>query len=295
MTNMTYNRQQSYFYNLRRFHNWIKRKLIDKYAYGKDSLLDLASGKGGDIYKWIDAKIKHVRGFDIHEPSVIEARRRLADYKLKHAFNPIYSFDVADLSDIVLPKPNGRGTHNESDVVTSMFAFHYFFKSPETLDTVLQSIENNLKIGGYFICCMFDGNAILDKLGVHHTYETPYFKMKLKVLSGASRLHGTPPDDTFGNKLGVTMKETVLDEEADEYIVNSTEFINLMKWRGFDLVETKMFVDLYDEWTRSHGYLKNLEKDVSFMNRYYVFQKTSDINSSIQCFHQLKRTQQEVH
>jgi mRNA (guanine-N7-)-methyltransferase len=272
-------RQQSYFYNLRRFHNWIKRKLIDKYAYGSEYLLDLASGKGGDISKWIDAKIKHVKGFDIHEPSVIEARRRLADYNTKN--NIDVTFNVADLSSIVLPKLNGRGTHNEMDIVTSMFAFHYFFKSPETLDTVLQSIENNLKMNGVFICCMFDGNAIFDKLGTRNTYETPFFKMKLKVIS----------QDTFGNKLGVTMKETVLDNEADEYIVNSTEFINLMKWRGFELVETKMFAELYDEWTQSiyKVHLKNLEKDVSFMNRYYVFQKVFDINPVIRCFHQMKK------
>lgn len=264
-------RHQSYFYNLRRYHNWIKRNLIDKYAFNIDHLLDLASGKGGDLSKWVDAKIKHVRGYDIHRDSVIEARRRLSEYNNKlHV-----SFDVIDLSLNVLPKDA-----YESDVVTSMFAFHYFFKSPDTLDTVLQSIENNLKIGGYFVCCMFDGESVVRKLNGNTHYETQHFKLTRKSDSGTGG---------FGNTLGVLMKETVLDEEADEYIVDSTDFIQLMKWRGFELVESKMFSELYIEWSRLHrkNNMKHLEKDVSFLNRYYVFKKKSNIASDIACFHSL--------
>lgn len=253
--------------------------LIDKYAYGADNLLDLASGKGGDLSKWIDAKVKHVRGYDIHEPSVIEARRRLADYLVTSSRNdhPIsISFDVADLSSIVLPKDT-----YEMDVVTSMFAFHYFFKSPETLDNVLQSIENNLKIGGYFVCCMFDGHSVIDKLSGNTQYDTPYFRLTLKRKT----------KDTFGNTLGVLMKETVLDEEADEYIVNATDFIQMMKWRGFELVESRMFVELYDKWYNSYhkNTMKDLEKDVSFLNRYYVFKRSHNLENKISCFHKSVR------
>ena len=46
------------------FHNhWIKRKcLIEKYK--GDMLFDIACGKAGDLYKWIDAGIKKVIGID---------------------------------------------------------------------------------------------------------------------------------------------------------------------------------------------------------------------------------------
>lgn len=270
-------RQQSYFYNLRRFHNWIKRDLINTYAHKAQHLLDLASGKGGDISKWIDTKVQHVRGYDIHQDSVMEARRRLLASNINNRrVTTTMSFDVADLSSFVLKKET-----YETDVVTSMFAFHYFFRSPETLDNVLQSIENNLKIGGYFVCCMFDGQSILNKLNGTTLYETPHFRLTLKSRR-PDVLH-------FGNTLGVLMKETVLDQEADEYIVDSKNFIQLMKWRGFELVESKLFVELYDEWAHLHrqNYMKHLEKDVSFLNRYYVFKRISDISSNITCFHNL--------
>lgn len=40
---------------LKRFHNDIKRKLISRFARDAGCLLDLACGRGGDIWKWIDA------------------------------------------------------------------------------------------------------------------------------------------------------------------------------------------------------------------------------------------------
>lgn len=47
-------RDTTYFFNMRRFHNWIKRVLLDSYSVpnGSGGLLDLCCGKGGDIYKW---------------------------------------------------------------------------------------------------------------------------------------------------------------------------------------------------------------------------------------------------
>lgn len=262
-------RHQSYFYNLRRFHNWVKRKIIDKYARGVNNLLDLASGKGGDLQKWIDSGIKNVYGFDIHEPSIIEARRRLATTNQN---NINVSFQVQDLSTNVLPPTY------LADVVTSMFAFHYFFKTTESLDTVLQSIENNLNIGGYFICCMFDGNLVNNKLGDSTVYDTPYFRLSAKQRN----------NDAFGNTLGVLMRETVLDEEADEYIVNPMDFIQLMKWRGFLLLDSMLFKDLFSEWSSLHpkNNLNNMEKEVSFLNRYYVFVRVSDLDENLECIHQ---------
>jgi 2-polyprenyl-3-methyl-5-hydroxy-6-metoxy-1,4-benzoquinol methylase len=58
---------------LKRFHNKIKRLLIQRFALDCDSLLDIACGRGGDLLKWVDADIKYVRGFDIAEEEVCSA------------------------------------------------------------------------------------------------------------------------------------------------------------------------------------------------------------------------------
>ena len=74
-------RAKSYFYNMRRFHNNVKRQLYDKYTKNIDKLLDLACGKGGDLDKWVSNNIKTVIGYDIDEKSIIEAQRRVREYK----------------------------------------------------------------------------------------------------------------------------------------------------------------------------------------------------------------------
>ena len=51
---------------LRDFHNlFVKKLLVTGVAKRGDTLIDLAVGKGGDISKWIAAKLKFVFGIDI--------------------------------------------------------------------------------------------------------------------------------------------------------------------------------------------------------------------------------------
>jgi hypothetical protein len=46
------------------------------------------------------------------------------------------------------------------DTVSCMFSAHYFFKDRVTLDGWLQNISDTLKLGGYFVGCCFDGDAV---------------------------------------------------------------------------------------------------------------------------------------
>ena len=47
-----------------------------RFAHGAGSLLDLACGRGGDIWKWIDAGITVVKGIDLSPGEIEEARKR---------------------------------------------------------------------------------------------------------------------------------------------------------------------------------------------------------------------------
>jgi hypothetical protein len=58
-------REQGEAAPVKKFHNKVKRLLLYRFAGGKDRLLDLACGRGGDLLKWIDCKLKYVRGYDI--------------------------------------------------------------------------------------------------------------------------------------------------------------------------------------------------------------------------------------
>lgn len=248
-------RAKSYFYNMRRFHNIVKRQLYDKYTKNINKLLDLACGKGGDLDKWVSNNIKHVVGYDINEKSITEAKRRVKDYKFpKQTDVELY---VKDLSRNVIEG------NQDCDVITSMFAFHYFFESEDTFNTIMKSIDNNLKHGGYFMGTMFDGNTIRNVLkdGSYILKDNDDIKFNIDAYKLLT-------DNPFGNKISVYLKDTVLDEPMDEYVVYFDKFVDIMNKRGYDLEETKMFKEL-----DRNANMNNVEKNVSFLNRYFVFKR----------------------
>ena len=67
-------RANSYFYNMRRFHNNVKRQLYDKYTKNIDKLLDLACGKGRHSI-FLNKKGYNVLGADLSEKSIFEAKK----------------------------------------------------------------------------------------------------------------------------------------------------------------------------------------------------------------------------
>ncbi len=248
---------------MRRFHNNVKRQLYDKYTKNIDKLLDLACGKGGDLDKWVSNNVKHVVGYDIDEKSILEAQRRVREYK--SSINTQVEVYVKDLSKNVI-----EGS-KDCDVVTSMFAFHYFFETEDTFNTIMKSIDNNLKEGGYFMGAMFDGESLRRVLkdGDYTLMDKNEVKFNINVYKPLT-------DNAFGNKIGVYLKDTVLDEPMDEYVVYFDKFVDIMKSRGYELVESKMFNEL-DENSK----LNKVEKGVSYLNRFFVFKRNSIKSASL--------------
>lgn len=64
---------------LRSFNNWVKAVLMDRFVQTGDQVMDLACGKGGDLQKWRERRVKSVTAIDIAEGSIEDARRRLSE------------------------------------------------------------------------------------------------------------------------------------------------------------------------------------------------------------------------
>jgi SAM-dependent methyltransferase len=187
----------SHFANLRSFHNNIKRQMYNKYTKGIGNLLELAVGKGGDLSKINQNKVKHTVGYDINDESIIEAKRRLKDGFPSYFQNSVELYTL-DLSKNVLPEPQEK-----VDIVSSMFAFHYFFENRSAFETVMQSILNNIKPGGYFIGAFFDGKSVLEKI---HSKDFVYYIKENYQLT-----------DLFGEN--VTWPENPMSIDYSNYII----------------------------------------------------------------------------
>jgi mRNA (guanine-N7-)-methyltransferase len=119
---------------LRKFNNWIKSVLIGKFAHRPPggpgaNVLDLGCGKGGDLGKWKQARIRRMVGIgklpifcskvradrsDIADMSIEQARDRYRTMHRPGFQADFYAFDCFGVSTVVweivadLPEINQR-------------------------------------------------------------------------------------------------------------------------------------------------------------------------------------------
>lgn len=192
--------------SMRSYHNKIKRELLERSANlvrlndgeNKDNkvrLLDIGSGQGGDVYKWLGDKPEaplydYILGLENNLGNLTKHRGAIERYKdLKKtkktpmkvdfiygdATRNIINGEAGKVDDfesdigndqeklLTLFSPNNLGSR-AFDVVSAQFVVHYFFKESRYLHNFLYNVYQNLKKGGYFIGTTLIGSRVLDLL-----------------------------------------------------------------------------------------------------------------------------------
>lgn len=137
---------------LRRYHNRIKRELL---SINRKCLLDIGSGRGGDVNKW--------KGFDrivAVEPNpehIIELEKRLVGMDMREKVLILQSGgeETERITTAVREWCGGR-----VDVVTSMLSLTFFWQSSQLVDQLCNTILMNIKPKGEFIFLTMDGNLV---------------------------------------------------------------------------------------------------------------------------------------
>jgi ubiquinone/menaquinone biosynthesis C-methylase UbiE len=224
---------------LKRFHNVIKRHLISVACPQPGcTVLDMACGRGGDVHKYINVGAQHVVGIDISSEEITEAIRRAHNAVSGERSPPTFEFFVSDLRDSTTPLSTTTRTF---DVVSCMFALHYFAETPETLRALLRVAFASLKPGGMFIGTASSGPAIERLLGGAREY-----------LSPALRIERVPP-----NKIMFTLRDTVTDTVdgggvvgSDEYFLDEDVLDSVAHDIGFSKVDIGYLEGCIDSTTR---------------------------------------------
>lgn len=231
-------RKQSSLFNMRRYHNWIKRNFIDKYS--KDSVLDLACGKGGDFSKYIDSGVKYIEAYDIDKESLKEAERRKNHYLTKAETKNV-SFVICQ-KDLTAELINSK---YKFDLIVCNFAFHYFYN---TLDVFLTNILSNSKKGTKILMMFFDKNRVKNIENENYKIEKENEKVKIFI------------------------KDSVLHDPVPEFLVD----IDMVKEKfleyGVTMIENVEFKDMYKQWNIHGNSITDEEKQLSFMNNVCVFE-----------------------
>ena len=270
----------SYTQSLRDFHNLIKTKLIAGVARKGDTLIDFACGKGGDLPKWIKAKVSFVFGVDL-SPDNIENRldgecARYLNYKKTHKNIPRALFVVGNsefnirsgqaietekgkqitasvFGNIAKDEKIGKGVSKNYaigedgfNISSCQFALHYFFKDKHTLHRFLANVSECTKIGGHFVGACYDGDKIFTLLKSKQVGEEVELYHKKKKIWGVKKLY--PEDDFVDNatSLGYTIRvfQESINNYIDEYLVNFGYFTRLMENYGFKIIEDSAAEDM---------------------------------------------------
>lgn len=189
------------------------------------------------------------------------------------------------------------------DVASVQFAIHYFFKSNETFYTFLQNVNESVKEGGYFIGTCYDGDTVFQLLKDKEKENGIIFGTIENKICEIIKYYDQdefPNDErSLGYEIGVYMN--TIGQVLKEYLVKFTFLVDVMQEYGFELVNgvsksmpnsTGMFKDVYKyiEHTSKTRKMPRIghtltmtddEKDLSFINRYFIFKKMRHVEKRI--------------
>lgn len=319
-------------------------------------LLELACGKAGELHKWAENDIDFVVGIDLFADNIENStngaqaryRSQITKYeqgKLKHVSRlPEVHFMVGDISknmrnfnafrtesgkqDVYIPKMEALLENTKYDIgnekfnlISIQFAIHYLFDKKESIDGLLDNIEENLALGGLFIGTCFDGQVLWNKLKdmtkgekieARNDVGALIWKIRKDYINRTKEKDGTESDDedswdddlveyfpnneeSLGHSIYIYISS--IDALIQEYLVNMNYLIHELEKRNIRLLtrsdssifhkssggeEVMFFEDYYKQYEKMFsGSLSESEKEWSFLNRTFVFRKYGDLEEDI--------------
>jgi hypothetical protein len=196
--------------------------------------------------------------------------------------------------------------HNGFDVSSCQFAMHYMFENKKTFYNFIQNIAECTKLYGYFIATCYDGRTIFNMLKKKEKGESREIYVDDKKVWSVTKLYDATIFEDNENSLGkkIDVYQDSINQTISEYLVNFDFFTSVMDKYGFSLVTrdearqmklpegSGMFSELFNGMEnevkknpqkesdyKDALYMRDYEKDISFLNRFFIYKKTSTRNA----------------
>lgn len=252
-------RHQSQILHLRNLNNWVKQVLILEFGgrrHGVRDVLDLACGKGGDLFKWRKASIRTWTGVDIADVSIQEAQRRYQD-----AGQGMFEANFHVLDAFHDDWAMAFGTHSY-DAISCQFAYHYSFETEKSARHSIKMIAKYLRPGGVFFGSIPNFKEILSRFSKGQADGQDCKKTRsigndiytLSLCPG-TRLDGNA---AFGQRYHFNLAEAV--EECPEYFIPFQQLSSLAQSVGLKLVMCEPFQAFYERFGSIPEYAEILER-----------------------------------
>ena len=319
---------------LRDFHNkYIKEILLYNGVMNKPGLglIDIGVGVAGDIQKWRRQNAGAVLGIDIAGDSINNPNRgayqRLWSTMVRNGRSAVLpmAFVIGDASknmasgeaaatvedktilQSILGKTRPEGVvppyiqaelanrfKMGADIISCMFATHYFFETKDTFNGFLRNIAENLKVGGYFIGCCFDGEKTFEFLKGRESrmgMEGDALLWKITKKYEADEIPAG--DEAFGMPIDIEFISIGLPHR--EYLVPFKLFVDKMREIGCELcsdddlsgtglkVCTEMFSDSHKAAVKAGRKfpMSPAVEQFSFLNRWFIFRRKGEAATEV--------------
>lgn len=227
---------------LRHYNNVVKRSLILKYARG--TLLDLGSGVGGDITKYLQTNIKHMVLTEPNADKMPELHSRIRNLRLDT--NIKIQVINTSVQDLILS--------DSYDTVCSFFMLSFFYDSERTLDKFVDTVASRLNTNGYFIGTMIDNH----RKQYDGTYDGDIEIRRNHETNNCNKSSAFK----YGVKVQIKFPGCL---DQTEYESSFSELYTKLKQRGIQLIESEIF--------ESRDYLSSDENRYVSLYRFFVFKK----------------------
>jgi len=270
-----YNRKstESTTRGLRDFHNlYVKMRLINGTANRKDSLIDFAVGKAGDLSKWRAAKLGFVFGVDVSRDNIMNridgaCARYLTESAKYSMFDALFlhgnsaknirSGDAFDghKEKIIARAIFGEGAKNREELGASVynsygiakdgfhisscqFALHYFFENVRTMHHFVRNVAECTRVGGIFVGTCWDGKTIFNMLRNKSCGDSFTINRYGSRIFQITRMYDYTafPDDELSLGYSISVYQESIGQHIVEYLVNFDFFRRVMENYGFVLM-----------------------------------------------------------
>ena len=269
---------------MRNYHNYIKKGMLTRITTLHDSdyklsVLDIGCGRGGDIHKYYEnPNITNLVGIDLFSQNIDIAKQRFKQKKTGKLNAKFYEGDCRFLlddiedSDITINKEN-------FDIISLQFCLHYFYDKEQSLNNLVNNINNNLKQKGYLMGTCMNREKVINILNGKNVKEATQGNDVLwKITKENNQL------DNYGTKINVFIES--IGQSRDEWLVNLNEFIFKLKEKNIHLIDNGLVrfdEKLFSNFKVNNGgwdiYMSDAEREFSELNQYFIFQKNDDIDN----------------
>lgn len=205
-----------------KLHGRIKKELILSKPAIK--VLDIGTGQGGDLDKYAPT-IEHLFAVEPNEDNIRVLKERIKANNLENRVT-IFATQAEYLQSFPLfieMKDQVQGL----DTVSLMLSLSFFWKSQETLDSLVDLIASNLEFGGRVIFLTIDGKKLLEYAAGQQSI----------MFNGVEVFHIENPNELgFGNEVYVNLEGTIVGTRQLEYVVNIDDLTSrLLEGHGISL------------------------------------------------------------